>query len=483
MRIRLAVGGAVVLSMCCAQAWAAEPPGVTAPLPEVMKELRRIESAAWHGRLDAVRVELQNLQRARPSDPMLRVYVAWCSMPTDDAWNQLKGIAQMFPDLPWVHYGMGRIYVGWKMRDLATTALENALKKDPKFYPALVTQGDVLRLKDEFDQAEAKYRQALAIADDAEARTGLGLVILKQGKADAAKVELQAALSQWPDQPAALRELVKLLGPADPAYARQLATLGELQPKDRDVRRQLATLKFDAGDKRGALDEYEKLLKLGSPDLETAQRMQSMYRELGDAEGEERLTVILSGLDRDGVAPLIRLAELRAAKKDVDGAEKNLLAAVERNRERADTWLRLGRLSLEKNLLSQALERFRLGAATTTPGAEDCRAEALKLEELFKLPTKRAKGTVDRIYGQVAGTLDQLFRARAKANPKLAGVMKVRVKVSAAGVVELAEVTEDTVGDPVLAAHALFALREAEFEKKRREPVFEFELGPLSGGK
>jgi outer membrane biosynthesis protein TonB len=67
---------------------------------------------------------------------------------------------------------------------------------------------------------------------------------------------------------------------------------------------------------------------------------------------------------------------------------------------------------------------------------------------------------------------------RRRANPKLAGTIKVRVKVSADGVVELAEVMEDSVGDPPLAGHAVFALKDAEFEKKRREPVFEFELGP-----
>jgi hypothetical protein len=49
--------------------------------------------------------------------------------------------------------------------------------------------------------------------------------------------------------------------------------------------------------------------------------------------------------------------------------------------------------------------------------------------------------------------------------------------VTAEGVVESAEIVEDTLGDPQLAGHAVFALKDAEFEKKRREPVFEFDLG------
>ena len=45
------------------------------------------------------------------------------------------------------------------------------------------------------------------------------------------------------------------------------------------------------------------------------------------------------------------------------------------------------------------------------------------------------------------------------------------------GVIQAVEVVGDTVGDPVLTGHAYFALRDATFEKRKREPVFEFELG------
>ena len=38
------------------------------------------------------------------------------------------------------------------------------------------------------------------------------------------------------------------------------------------------------------------------------------------------------------------------------------------------------------------------------------------------------------------------------------------------------DVLQDTVGDPILTAHAYLALKDAQYEKKKREPVFEFEL-------
>jgi tetratricopeptide (TPR) repeat protein len=482
MNVRLASGG---LLLVAGAAWAAEPPGITAPVGDVLKELRKIESAAWHGKVDQVRIELQDLSKARPTEPLLRVFVAWCSMPTDDAWNQLKNVSQIYPDLAWAHYGMGRIYIGWKMRDLAKTSLESAMKKDPAFYPALIALGDMARLKDDLVDAEKQYRAALAIADDPEAHAGLGLVLLKKGQADAAKPELVKGIAGWPDQPAALRELVKLQQASkDPELTNNLSALADLQPKDREIRRLIATMKYEAGDKRGALAEYEKSLKLGNPDLETATRMLGMYNELKDTEGEERAANLVASLDKAAVPPMLRVAELREAKKDLEGAEKTLLEALERNPDLADTWYRLGKMSLSKQQPIFALERFRRGGAKSNARADDCKTEGKKLEEFFKLPAKPAKGSVDRIYGQVAKTLDEVYAFQRRGNPKLKGSLKVRVKVNGEGVVETSEVVEDTLNDVVLAGHVVFALRDAEFERKRREPVFEFELGtPVKKGK
>lgn len=483
MTVRPLVWGLLVVG---GGALAGEPPGLTAPVPEVMKELRRIESAAWHGALDATRMQLEALSKSRPADPMLRVYVAWCSMPTDDAWNQLKNITQIYPDLAWAHYGMARIYVGWKMHDQARSALDQAMKKNLTFYPALVAFGDMARLKEDWAEAEKQYRAALAIEDDAEARAGLGLALHGQGKAGPAMAELSRAIALWPDQPAALKALLALQQAAkDPAAVKTLSTLAELQPRDREIRLQVANLKFDAGDKAGALREYEKLLKLGNPSPEIAERMMVLYREAKDAEGEERAAALLASLDKSAVAPVVRGAELKEARKDLDGAEKLLLEALERDRELADTWFRLGAISNAKGQPVAALERFRKGALKATPRADECKAEAKKLEEIFKLPAKPAKGSVDRIYGLVAKGLEDFYWLRRKGKPELKGTLKVRVKVSAEGVVEASEIVEDTLNDAPLAGHAVFALRDAEFEKRRREPIFEFELGvpPSKKGK
>ena len=92
-------------------------PTGNAPTPAVMAELRRIEAAQTRLQVDPLRMEYQELARNMPSDVLLRVFIAWCSMPSDDTWNQLKGYASVNPDNPWLHYGMGRVFLAWKDKE------------------------------------------------------------------------------------------------------------------------------------------------------------------------------------------------------------------------------------------------------------------------------------------------------------------------------------------------------------------------------
>lgn len=62
-------------------------------VPEVQKRLPEIETARVRGEIDSVRAKLQAKTRHRPGDVLLRVYLAWCDMPSDAVWNALKEIA------------------------------------------------------------------------------------------------------------------------------------------------------------------------------------------------------------------------------------------------------------------------------------------------------------------------------------------------------------------------------------------------------
>ena len=478
--LRAAVAGGVLVA-----ALAHAAPEVLPPVAETMLELQKIEAASYRGTLDPLRMKYQDAARARPGEVMPRVFVAWCTLPSDDAWNQLKAIATIFPDNPWVRYGMGRIYTNWKgMSDLARTEFEAVLKRDPKFYPALIGLADVARVKHDPEVAEQKYRAALAVApEDPFARAGLGLVLAEQGKKDEAREELRKAVTTQPEQPAALSTLVKLsIEARDPKTVVAAQALAELRPKDREARQMLADLRFEAGDKAAAAKEYERLVRLGNPSVALLQRLATLYRELGDLEGEERTLQALAALDDKNAAPNLRLAELHLARKDFEGAEGQWLEALARDPKRVEARESIARVRLEQGMLHEALDEYRKALAldATRPEAP---AAIAKLEADFKLPKKKAHGNPNNVYWAVQTSLGKFYDERKLSNRALEGKYKLRVRINAEGSVDGVDVLEDTLKDPLLLGHVYFGLRDAAYGRGKSEPVFEFELGGKKKGK
>jgi hypothetical protein len=127
-------------------------------------------------------------------------------------------------------------------------------------------------------------------------------------------------------------------------------------------------------------------------------------------------------------------------------------------------------------VLHEAVLSLRAAAEVEGPEQAAAKEKLAGLEKSFKLAPK-AKGSPDAIYSNVARSLNTLFLERRAAKPALAGELKFRVRVDDKGVVQGVDVISDTVGDPTLVGHVYFALRDAEFPKAKREPVFQFELG------
>jgi Tfp pilus assembly protein PilF len=475
MRTRLT--GLVLATVLLGRA-AQAAPEVLPQVAPTMAELQKIEAASYRGTVDTLRMKYQEVARARPGDAMPRVFVAWCTLPSDDAWNQLKAIATIFPDNPWVRYGMGRIYTHWKgMTDLARTEFDAVLKRDPKFYPAIIGLGDIARVKQDYEAAEQKYRAALAIAEDPFARAGLGLSLAGQGKNDEARVELRKAIKAQPEQPQALTMLVKLSQEVkDPETVLAAQALAELRPKDREARKMLADLRFEAGDKATAAKEYDRLVRLGSPELPVLQRLAGLYKELNEVEGEERILQTIAAADDKNPEANLRIAELRFARKDFEGAEGQWLEALVRDPKRVEAREAIAKMRLEAGVLHEALEEFRKALAID-PTRADSLAAATKLETDFKLPKKKAKGAPTNVYWAVQASLGKFFDERKLANRALAGKYKIRVRISKEGIVEGVDVLEDGLKDPLLLGHVYFGLRDAEFSKQKGEPVFDFELG------
>jgi tetratricopeptide (TPR) repeat protein len=468
-------------------AWAAVAHGleVLPPTADVMAQLAAIEAAGYHSpKVDDLRLKYQDAARAKPSDALPKVMVAWCTLPSDDAWNQLKAIAQIFPEHPWVRYGMGRIYTSWKgMGDLARTEFEAVLKRDPTFYPALVGLGDVARVKGDFGEAERRYRAALAIDDDAFAHAGLGLTLALEQKLDEARAELRKAIDRQPEQPSALITLVKLaLEAKDPEAVKAAQAWADLRPKDRQARKTLADLRFDAGEKAVAAKEYERLIRLGFPEREVLVRLAALGRELGDGDTEERTLQTLAAVDDKDPHANLRLAELKLAKKDFEGAEGQWREALARDPTLAAAHVSIGAMKLDQGQLVDALEEFR-AAKRIDPANADTQAAVAKLEGEFKLPAKRAHGAMNTVYWLASRSLGQVFDERKQRVKGLGGTLRLRVRVNTGGTTEGVDVLEDQLKDQVLLGHVYFVLRDADYPKQKSEPVFAFELGEKKKGK
>lgn len=474
-------------------AGAAVPVG-NAPVPQVLAELFSIMSAHQRGNTGELRLKYTELSRQRPGDPLPRVYVAYCDLPSDEAWNLLKGVATIHPDNPWVRLGMAQVYASWKMRDQAKAELDAALKT-PGFYPAVTQQADLALAQGDAKQAEALYRKSLSMGEDARAHAGLGQLLLQQGNKPDGLTELRRAVELWPDQLSALKALVQndieslgmtQVAPGPGAYkavADRAAKIADLAPKDRDARRTVAELRFKDGDKPAAALEYERLLRLGDVDQVVLERLAQLHRDLGDGEAEERALQQLAALDKQNPQPNVRLAELMLARGAKEAAEGQLLEAVDRAPTLAQAHLLLARLRAQHERFYEAVESYRAGAQGAGEGVEAAKKEGAELEQKLKLPAKKPKGSVDAIYGAVASSLNSFFAERRREKPALAGELKMRVRVAADGVVKGVDVVSDTVQDPLLVAHVYFALKDATYPKQKREPVFEFELKGPKGAK
>lgn len=473
MLLRLTPGLVVLWSLGALAGAPARP-----PIPDVLAELRKIESASLRGKGDETRIKYENVSKQTPNDVMLKVYAAWTVMPADDAWNQLKALTSLDPDNPWIHLGMARVYTRWKgMGDQAKHELSGVLAKDSGFYPALTGLGELALGKGDAAEAEKQFGLALQKHEDPRARAGLGQALLAQGKKPEAKAALEQAVNGWADQPHALQALLAIYSETkDNAKASQTAQrLVELWPRNREVRRAAADLSFDQGDFAKAASGYEELLRLGNPEVVVLERLERIYRESKDVAAEERTLKAHAVLDKENVAPISRLAELAQAQGKADVAEERLKEATERAPKSAAVWLAYGR-ALKAKSPHFAVDAFRKGAAGEGPEAAAALEEKNAIEATFELPKRPLKGSVDNINWAVSRSIDTLFTDHQKVKWTLGGSLKLRVRVSKEGEVLGVDVLEDTVEDPIVTGHAYFALKDAVYPKQKREPVFEFAL-------
>ena len=442
----------------------------------VATTLRAISSRVLKGEGAKVRASLEQQAAQHPKDAKLKLYVAWVGAPSEEAWQEINKIAKLNPDDPWMWACLGQIYLGWKgFLDQARGEFERAGKLVPGFVPAEVGLADVLRLEGRLPEAKAAYEAVLARAPEwQEALAGLGLTLEGLGDPGAQAV-IERAVRVDPDDLRAIRALAKLAvaaQDADRAIALQSKLL-EFDPLNAEARAAVARMKLQKGDLEGAAEDFEAAMET-APNRELAAALVGTYRELKRPFDEIRLLERLAGYDEADPAPLLRVAELRQADKDLEGAEAALRQAAERKPEDPAIPLALARLVKQREDLIGAIEAYRLAR---TKGAEGVEAELAETEKLACLPDKPLRGNINRLYNEVFRSLNKEFQARHQLNRNLGGKFGLRVTIGADEKAAAVELIEDTVHEPALAALVYFSFKDATFPKERARTVtFEFVL-------
>jgi tetratricopeptide (TPR) repeat protein len=171
-------------------------------------------------------------------------------------------------DRPEAHLNLGNLYAA--RGDGATAAREfaAALRLDERFSPALVNLADLQASQGQPGVAEETLRSALArLPDEASLHHALGLILIRQGRRDAALVELKRATQLAPDNP---RHLY-VYGVAQHDISNAAAGIATLRsalerfPNDRDLLLAVASYARAAGDETTAQRCLERLRSIEDP--------------------------------------------------------------------------------------------------------------------------------------------------------------------------------------------------------------------------
>jgi Flp pilus assembly protein TadD len=127
-------------------------------------------------------------------------------------------------------------------QQLAT--LKAAIEKDPKNFDALVQLGDMYMDAAKFPQAIDYLERALAVHDDANVRTDLGICYKQTGQPASALAEFERAASMAPDQWQPLFNQAIVLNDLHRTDEARVvaAKLQQMKPNDPDVQKLLTSL-------------------------------------------------------------------------------------------------------------------------------------------------------------------------------------------------------------------------------------------------
>jgi len=392
---------------------------------------------------------------AEAVDPFLTVY----ALPRDErAWGAFRKLADQSPTVPWGSLGMARVYIAWRTFDQAETELARARALAPGNFIVLCLRAEMEERAGSTADARADYLDVLRIdPENPQARLGLARILARQGDAAGAHAEARRSLDALPGQTAALA----LLGTTAAEMGRgqeavdYLSRAAAASPRDPEVRQALGRARLAAGDAAGSVAEWRAAVAIEATPA-TLGGLATAAAEAGDAEAQLEAAQGIVRLEPGPAANWRRLASLRLAARDEEGAEGALKRVVERDPRDAQSRLELGRILLGRGEALFALEQFRAAG-------EVARAERGALERRLQVsPSAGADlGAIQRL---VAGRLDRVTRDDPDT-PRQPGHLVMRVTVEEGGSASEVAVVEDTARDEWVRASAYWNLKDATYPK------------------
>jgi len=303
------------------------------------------ENQAWEGQVEQV----------DPADARLA-----------QAATALEKAVSLRPNFSQAQFALGNVYMQQEVYEKAALAWEAVVAAGPPEQSHLAALAHAYsKLGRHADEASA-YEQALALGDDANLRTFLGLSYLQQGKPDAAIAEYQHALSLDPFNP--------------------LAHLGLAEIYDAQSR--LAE----------AAASYEQVLALGGGDAYARRQLAGVYERQGKNEEAVAELTGAAGDDPGDAATLLQLADLYGRMNQLEDAAAAYGRVLSLKPESAPA---------HSGLASIEYKRCNLGAATQAAGRAAAIAPDVSLYRGIQASLYEAQGRT----AEAAALYDELAAA------------------------------------------------------------------------
>ncbi len=452
-----------LLAAACATAGrpAREAPRPRPDLVEVARAMTAIDAADRKGaeELSGERQRRSAAAEADAKDPAARFLAIYAQPRGEDRWAELRALWKEFPDSAFGQVGMASVYVEWRTLDQADRAVAAALEIEPDHWLAVRYRAETAEKRGRLEFAADDYRTVLS-ADPGNPEAQLGLARISRAKGDSAATlrHARAALAEAPGLFGAHALLAAIAAETgDPGEAAdRWARAVEASPRDREARVTLAKLLRQGGDAAGAVEHWRAAVQL-QESAEALAALAEAARAAKDTKAELEAIEKLSALD-PSAAEWRRVAEIRLAAEDWDGAEKALRRALGRDPRDPAANAGLGRVQLHRGASQEAVEAFRAAG-------DAARDQLAPLERRLNIE-RVSRSDVTSLQRAVQALVDRTYRARP-AGAAASGQLKLRVTVGPSGAASLVEVLEDSVRDPDVRACAYWNLRDAAYPQNK----------------